>query len=134
MATDRAIINFDSPRQKAMVLDAVKHAKGLCWFELARARNQRTLQQNSYYWGVVLKMVQAAIEEAWGEPMPADEVHEFLKYRFLRKPVTNHKTGEVVGAIPESSAKLDTKQMTDFIENVRMFAADTFGIDIPDPQ
>lgn len=133
MKQDRIVLDFSNSKVRRMVIDHIKSARGLCWFELARCRNQRSLQQNAYYWGCVLKVVQQAINESWGESMSAHEVHEFLKGRFLRKSIVNKNTGEIVGDMAGSSSDLDTKQFTDFIENVRNFAASMFDIIVPNP-
>jgi len=133
MPADRIQIDFDNARAKRMVIDHIKAAKGLCWVEITRCRNQKSKEQLGYYFGVVVMRVKAAIERVWGEKIPAIQVHELCKSRFLMRDIIDHRTGEVVGSVAASVADLDTKEMTDYIENVRMFAAEMFDEQIPDP-
>jgi hypothetical protein len=82
---------------------------------------QRSLDQNAYYWGVVVKIL--AGETGYTK----DEMHEALKVKFL--------TYENVKGIPTvlSTANLNTKQFEVYLEMVRRWAAMDLGIVIPEP-
>ena len=82
---------------------------------------QRSLDQNAYYWGVVVKIL------AWEIGYTKDEMHEALKVKFL--------TYENVKGIPTvlSTANLNTKQFEVYLEMVRRWAAMDLGIVIPEP-
>lgn len=81
----------------------------------------RSLEQNAYYWGVVVKIL--AGETGYTK----DEMHEALKVKFL--------TYENVKGIPTvlSTTKLNTKQFEVYLEMVRRWAAMDLGIVIPEP-
>ena len=82
---------------------------------------QRSLDQNAYYWGVVVKIL--AGETGYTK----DEMHDALKVKFL--------TYENVRGIPTvlSTANLNTKQFEVYLEMVRRWAAMDLGIVIPEP-
>lgn len=130
MSNDSRILDFSSPQVKKMTLAWLKTLTGLYWFECRRAREQRSLQQNSYLWGVVYPDVRDGMIEAWGETLSTDEVHEFLKDKFLAKPVINRATGEAMGKTTPSTTKLNTKECAEYIDQITKFAAEYLGVQV----
>ncbi len=91
-------------------------------------KKPRSLAENSYYWGVIIKI----LSEQLG--LSPDETHETLKYQFLKV----HKSIIVQGKIEEfffmrSTTDLSTKSMEEYLENIRMWAAEFLGCIIPLP-
>ncbi len=90
----------------------------------------RSLNQNAYMWGVVYH----AISEHTGyEP---EEVHDLMKQMFLPKAVCIADGNGVVvedRVIGGSTRHLSTGDMTEYIERVRRFAAETWGLVVEDP-
>lgn len=88
-------------------------------------KQQRTLDQNSYYWGVVLP----TIADETGHDV--NELHDIFKQRFLqRKTVTfNNKDYEVTG----SSTDLSTQEFSEYIERIKAEMA-LFEIIIPEAE
>ena len=87
-------------------------------------RKRRSLNLNSYYWAVVVKL----LSEETG--YDKDEMHEVLKSMFLR---TRYQIKGVWVDSTKSTTKLSNKEMAEFIEEVKRFAATTLGVYIPDP-
>jgi hypothetical protein len=82
----------------------------------------RSLSQNAYLWGVVYPL----LAEHCGYEL--EEVHEALKFRFLRD-----RQNETPGLVRVgSTARLSTAEFTEYIEQCRHLAAE-LGIVIPDP-
>ena len=85
----------------------------------------RSTPQNAYYWGVCTKL----ISETSG--YTPDEVHELLKQKFLRKSdplslaIDFRRTG--------STTELTTTEFENYLDSVKQFAAEFFGITMPDP-
>lgn len=84
-------------------------------------KRNRSTNQNSYYWGVVIKLL--AMELGYD----TEECHEAMKWQFLRvehdgKPPT-----------VRSTTALDTAEFSEYCEKVKQFAAVEFGVVIPDP-
>jgi hypothetical protein len=85
-----------------------------------RWRARRSDSQNAYYWGVVIPL----LAEVTG--YTGDETHEALKAHFLM---------DRTGKLPKvrSSAALDTKEFSEYVETIRNWAAAEMGCNIPGP-
>lgn len=88
--------------------------------------SKRSNPQNAYYWGCVLPMVQEGIKYL-GTELTQGETHDFLKGRFNTVLIAD---GLVA---PKSTAALSKVEFSEYIEKVRLFAADFLGVVIPDP-
>lgn len=90
---------------------------------IRRAKTKRSLRQNAYYWGVVVVM----LAEHLG--YQTDEMHEALKFKFLRI------AQDEIDGLPRvrSSASLSTAEFNAYVENVVTWAGAEFGLNIPDP-
>ena len=60
------------------------------------AGRKRSDQQNKYYWGVVVELIRLAINEINGENFTAENIHDFLKERFLEGLEIHAATGELL--------------------------------------
>lgn len=103
----------------------------------------RTLAENRYYWGVIVKYVADAMY------VTPDEAHEFLKGMFLKvgaeikykKPQRDEHgnfTGESQDAVHrfeviKSTADLDVQEFEKYCEQVRMWAMAELNTRIPEP-
>lgn len=96
-------------------------------------KKHRSDPQNRYYWGVVVEMIRAGMKEM-GDTVTPDQVHEFLKWRFLRVSKIDESTGEVLYEYAGSTAKLKTVEFSEYIEKCCQFAAEMLGVSIPLPQ
>jgi len=85
---------------------------------------KRSNQLNQYYWGVVVKI----ISDYTG--YTKEETHELLKQTFLKKKVLIEDTWYDT---TDSTTKLNNKEMLEFIEEVKQWAAQTLYVYIPDP-
>lgn len=86
----------------------------------------RTLNQNSYLWGVVYKMIANEIGS------DADTVHEDLKREFgLKEERASIITGEISEHI-RSTKTYDTLEMTNYINNIKNWAISFLGVVIPE--
>lgn len=81
---------------------------------LKEEKSQRSLNQNSYYWGVVLKVLS---EHTGYDP---DDIHEICRYMFLKSFKTvGSKELEYV----KSTADLNTAEFEEYLEKIRRWAA-----------
>lgn len=92
------------------------------WYQLIiRPRKKsRSDNQNRYLWGVVYKII--ANETGHTE----EEVHEHMKWQFLRKRGGRLET-------VKSTTNLTTIEFEEYTENIRRFAATKLNIQIPLP-
>ena len=87
--------------------------------EITEKKPRRTINQNRYYWVLVQLF---AIETGYTR----DEAHAVIKRR--DKSMVYRKNGLV---FLKSTTELDTKEMSDYVERFRKWAA-LEGIDLPD--
>ena len=111
-------LKFDHP-DKYLVYLASMEGKRI-ELTLQKERHNRSLSQNSYYWGVVIEI----LAEYFG--YTPEEQHESLKWLFL-------KTHEDSLVTVKSTAKLSTIEFADYVDKVMRWAAMEYQIYIPDP-
>jgi hypothetical protein len=84
-----------------------------------KEKKKRSLNQNQYYWGVVLKLI---ADHTGAEP---EEVHDALKMQFTSKRFV----GNLVA--PASTKKLDTIDFEAYLEKVRRWVQEELNVTIP---
>ena len=96
-----------------------------CVITIGEKKNQRSMSQNAYYNGVVLKII--------GEHLgyDRDEVHEILAAKFLKKI---SKVDGVDMVVVRSTTSLTTDEMSNYIEKCKRFSAMELGCFIPEPE
>lgn len=101
---------------------------------LERFRKKRSNNQNRFYYGVVIPLVQDGLKEATGEVRGADSIHYNILLPLFAptRDITNKDTGEIFSERITSSEMTTTEFMT-FIKEIQKWAAEFLGIDIPDP-
>ena len=87
-------------------------------------RKHRSLDQNSYFHGVVLPI----LSQETG--YTTDEMKDIVKTLFLRKTMT--VAGQEIEVVLGSS-DLNTKQFENFMEDIRRWASTELWCDIPEP-
>lgn len=98
----------------------VKEGNAAYILEIYKAKAKRSLNQNSYYWGVVVTIL--ADETGY----TIDEVHQELGGMFLRYV----KSGK---EFVRSTATLDTLEFEKYLEQCRKWAWNDLNITIPLP-
>jgi len=89
-----------------------------------RHKVRRTMPQNALYW----LWIQCIASETGGDK---EQIHEELKVMYLPTKRIRGLFDEV--ARPMSTTALDTKQFTEFLEKVQVFASSELGIVLPTP-
>ena len=90
---------------------------------LRRRQKRRSLNQNSYYWGVVIPL----IGEFCG--YDKDDMHFNLKQMFLRD--REHEEHGLIRV--RSTVGLSTTEFNDYVEQCVRWAVTELGVIIPDP-
>lgn len=96
---------------------------------IKKHRKNRTLEQNAYYWGVVIPI----LADHFGHDNPED-MHEDLKLAF--NPVDSKiEFGKKIGG---TTTKMSTEEFmvsdTSYVERVCRWAATKYGLYIPPPK
>lgn len=87
---------------------------------IRQKKSQRSLDQNSYYWGVCIAILG---DHCGYDP---EEMHEALKFKFLRKGKEGLET-------VTSTTDLNTKEFEDYLERIRRWASMELNCFIPQP-
>ncbi len=98
---------------------------------IQKKRKNRSLEQNAYYWSVVVPMVQIGLMDA-GYKVGKEETHEFLKATFNKKELVNEQTGEILQTVG-STAGMSTVDMMEYFREITTWALEFLGIEIPEP-
>ena len=83
-------------------------------------KKKRTLKENNYYWGVIIKH----ISDFTG--MTPEEAHDSMRWKFLRKIEKGIET-------VESTTDLTTDRAEWYYMQIRIFFNSEFGVMIPLP-
>jgi len=117
---DAGRLTFD--RELPYVFSLLKN--GTYTIEIKRVTEKRTVSQNALMW-----MWFACIERETGTPK--QDVHDYYCRMFLRRWVGfKDRNIEVVG----ETKKLNTEQMTEFLNKVQADAQTELGITLPRPE
>jgi hypothetical protein len=119
------LINFDKEDDKRKLFSVLKNLKGSFALSLKKNKPTRSLAQSRYYWGVVLTY----LSEETG--FTKDEAHQLMQRMFLKyaKDVSDGTSEMFV----RSTTSLNTVEMNEYIEQIRIFAVSELGCYIPEP-
>lgn len=121
-SVEKGVFIPDSPKDYKLAY--CQHEGKRLVVSLERYRKNRTPPQNRYYFGVVLKVISLHTGHS------PEELHDFFKHEFNSK---FERLGKVEVWIPQSTADLNTQEFSDYIENIKRFAAEKLdGLYVPD--
>jgi len=129
---------------------------GEYWGTLEKIYNKRSVPQNNSVFGIAYKILKNCLQESTGEIWTIDKVHEFCKDNdknqndllpldYLERikkewganpknQIANKETGEtIILPFVVTTTKMQTIEMMEFYSNLQRFAAEWFGVEIPDP-
>jgi hypothetical protein len=125
--------NGNFKRNRNEILKAIKQFEGkTIMFKLSILSKRRSLDQNSYYWGVIIPITKNAINESWGEVWSTEKTHEFLKSKFLFYEKVNEETSEII-RVPKSTTENTTTDQENYYSEIREFLKEWFNVDCPLP-
>jgi hypothetical protein len=125
--------NGNFKRNRNEILKAIKQFEGkTIMFKLSILSKRRSLEQNSYYWGVIIPITKNAINESWGEFWSTEKTHEFLKSKFLFYEKVNEETSEII-RVPKSTTENTTTEQENYYSEIREFLKEWFNVDCPLP-
>jgi NinB protein len=124
---DKRIVNMHEMRD---VFNTLKDGKYLITIKDVR---KRSVQQNRFYWGVVVPMVRKGLYEAGFDVIRTnDDAHSVIKQVVFKKDVINNQTGEMI-TVGGSTKEMSIPEFNEAIEAVCRWAAEYIGIVIPSP-
>jgi len=90
-----------------------------------KPKKHRSLEQNNFYWGVVVELLKEVVG------FNKDEMHDALREKFLSETVEGKKTSVVR---IRSTTELSTVEFMDYIAEIQKWAAEYLDCYIPDPE
>ncbi len=91
---------------------------------VSKKKQKRSIKQNDYYWGVVLKLI--------GDELGyfIEDIHKVFATMFLKQII---KIGDEEVETYISTTKLNTAEFEDYLQKIRMFASSELDIVVPLP-
>ena len=126
------VINFSDDGDKKSLWKQLALLKGRQEVCIKMHRERRSLKANAWYWKVVIRDVAAGILEAWGEHLTPDETHLMLKDRFMRKPIVDRSSGEIMG-YTHATTVVNSELFSQYLKQVIKFAAESLNVEIASP-
>jgi hypothetical protein len=125
--------NGSLTRNRNLIKDAIATFEGKqIVIKIEKAKKKRSTQQNRFYFGIVLPIVQNCLKEA-GHIMTNESTHDLIKLKFLKEALfVNEETGEVIERI-KSTTELSTSQFMDLLAEINNFTFEYFGVSLPSP-
>lgn len=93
--------------------------------KIQKLKSVRSQQQNRYWWAIVTIL---AKEIGYTK----NEMHEILKFKFLKRSKIVENTGEILEYI-ESTTKLNKSDFADMTSELIRWSAETFNVILPIP-
>jgi hypothetical protein len=119
------VIDFDSQEDKAKLFSLLKYLKGRHAVGIKKDRRTRSLAENRYYWGIILTYI--ADETGYSK----EEAHQIFGRMFLR--YDKQMPDGTTEAFVRSTTSLNTMEMEEYLEKIRIFALSELGTYIPLP-
>jgi hypothetical protein len=120
-------------RNRNLIKDAIATFEGKqIVIKIEKAKKKRSTQQNRFYYGVIIPIVQNCLKEA-GHIMTNESTHDLIKLKFLKETLfVNEETGEVIERI-KSTTELSTSQFMNLLAEINNFTFEYFGVTLPNP-
>lgn len=125
--------NGSLTRNRNLIKDAIATFEGKqIVIKIEKFKKKRSTQQNRFYYGVIIPIVQNCLKEA-GHVMTTESTHDLIKLKFLKETLfVNETTGEVIERI-KSTTELSTSQFMDLLAEINNFTFEYFGVSLPSP-
>ena len=94
-----------------------------------RKRNRRSIQQNRYYWGVIIFEITHRFNEL-GNDFTPDMTHDFLKDKFNFVEVVG-VGGEFIGKVGGTTTDLNKDEFGVYLDKIIKWSAEFLEINIP---
>lgn len=130
-----SISNNVFKRNRNLVLNAIKYFNDKdVIITFSKPKKSRSNNQNRFYWGVVLPLVQNGLLDATGELRSVDNIHYKILLPLFAplNEIVNKDTGECISERLTSS-EMTTTQFMEYIMEVQKWSAEFLSIDIPNP-
>ena len=120
-------------RNRNTVLDAIKSFNGSdVVLTIDKVKKKRSNNQNRFYWGCLIPLMQKGAKDMWGESWSIDKAHKHLSKLFVFHESVNVKTSEITQT-PKSTTELTTTDWEVYVTEIRIYLLENFDIEAPEP-
>ena len=120
-------------RNRNIVLDAIKSFNGCdVVLTIDKVKKKRSNNQNRFYWGCLIPLMQQGAKDIWGETWSIDKAHQHLSKKFVFHESVNQKNG-VITQTHKSTTELTTTDWEVYVTEIRIYLLEDFDIDAPEP-
>jgi len=128
-----SVFNGKFTRNRTIILQAIKSFENSdVVLTLEKPKKKRSNDQNAYYWGCLIPLMQLGAKDTWGETWNADTSHKFLSKKFVFHESVSQKTGEITNT-HKSTTELTTTDWEVYMTEIRIYLLEDFDIDAPEP-
>jgi hypothetical protein len=130
---ESTVVNHRLEKNRDLISEVIKNLEGKdIIITIEKKRKKRSNNQNAFYHGIVIPLMKQGFYNSLGEHVGTDEIHTFLKNRFLFKEIVNEQNAEII-KMPQSTTELSTIQFEEYLDKIREFATEFLSIQIPLP-
>lgn len=130
-----SVDNGNLKRNRDLISKAIKSFEGKqITITIERLRKKRSKDQNRYYHGIVIPIIQQGLYDATGEMRDSNSIHyQILLPLFSpKRDITNIETGEIVSESITSS-EMTTTEFMEYIMSIQKWAIEFLNVNIPSP-
>jgi hypothetical protein len=130
-----SIVNGIFKRNRNLVLQAIQSFNNKdVVISFSKPKKTRSNNQNAYYWGIVIPLVQNGLLDATGELRSINNIHYKILLPLFApiNEIVNKETGECI-VERLTSSDLTTTQFCEYILEIQKWGSEFLGIDIPSP-
>lgn len=130
-----SVVNGNLKRNRNKIREAIAAFEGKeIELTIQKKRKVRSTPQNSYYWGVVLPIVQDGLKDATGEVRDLNSIHYQILLPLMapKREIVNIETGEVITERITSS-EMTTTEFSEYVMEIQAWGSEFLGIQIPNP-
>jgi hypothetical protein len=124
-------VNMSDPKDKRLVLDAIRALEGPHRIEWCQYRRRRTDRQNRYYWPCFVQVFGDYLR-GHGNEFTDEMAHGVLREMFLRVSLLDVHTGEVF-SYTKSTTELNTVEFNEYLDKCAAFLTRDCHCRIPEP-
>ena len=119
-------------RNRKLIKEALAQYEGKeIILSIERNKKKRSNEQNRYLHSM-FTILKTELNEL-GNNFSMQEVKDMMKVKYIMVDMVNEQTGDVYGQRVKGTHECSTVQLMEFIDHVRKWAMDVFGIYLPLP-
>ena len=129
------VVDGNLKRNREQIKQAIASFEGKeIIISIDKSKKTRSSNQNSYYWGVCIPLIQSGLKDATGEFRSSENIHYNILLPLFSPSleIINTDTGQILSE-RMSSSEMTTVQFMEYVMEIQKWASEFLNINIPDP-